>query len=333
VALEVFTGPDLPTLLATIRTTLGPDACVMQVKRRGTVFELIASDAPVAPAAKPAAASYAPPVSPRATGPKPVADATPEFHDVLHRTIDRAEARVSEPGEAPRVGERVVIDAAAPAPRPAYMPRPWIVALIGPTGAGKTTTIAKLATSGEAFSGCRVGFLGLDTYRIGAADQLGTYAELGDIPCEIVYSTPELPAALKRLRDCEVVLVDTPGRGPRNADDTELVRGWLQQIAPDEIHLALPSGQLPAVTRRLLRAFAPFRSTHLLATKLDEHPAESAVFDLAVEHGLPMRWTTDGQEVPADLHAATQLLSQARARRGISEGALVGTPVHGAGVP
>ena len=195
------------------------------------------------------------------------------------------------------------------------MPRPWFVALVGPTGAGKTTTIAKLATSAQGFAGCRVGLLGLDTYRIGAAEQLSTYAELAGLPCEIVYSDAELASALRRLSDCEVVLVDTPGRGPRNADDSEIIRRWLGVIAPDEVHLALPAGQLPAVSRRLLRAFASFRCTHLIVTKLDEYPVESGVFDLALEHAHPMRWVTDGQEVPADLHSATDLLNAARDRR------------------
>jgi flagellar biosynthesis protein FlhF len=223
-------------------------------------------------------------------------------------------------GEAPLfhellAGQMNPAPAQVPAERPAIMPRPWFVALVGPTGAGKTTTIAKLATSAQGFAGCRVGLLGLDTYRVGAAEQLSTYAELAGLPCEIVYSDAELASALKRLSDCEVVLVDTPGRGPRNADDAEIIRKWLGIIAPDEVHLALPAGQLPAVSRRMLRAFASFRCTHLIATKLDEYPAESGVFDLALEHAHPMRWVTDGQEVPADLRSAAELLSAARERR------------------
>jgi flagellar biosynthesis protein FlhF len=339
VALEIFTGTHLPTLLSTIRTALGPDACVVQLRRKGATYELIASDVPgqspfgsgtpvspptveeprrpdprpttvrsAPPPAQsaeraewgpPARSAAMPPAPTPAQSPRPSAHAAPEFHEVFAQEL-RDPAR-------PR-------DEELPA-RPEFMPRPWFVALVGPTGAGKTTTIAKLATSAQGFAGCRVGLLGLDTYRVGAAEQLGTYAELGDLPCEIVYSDADLPGALKRLASCEVVLIDTPGRGPRNIDDAEIVRNWLTAIAPDEVHLTLPAGQLAAVSRRLLRAFASFRCTHLLATKLDEYPIEHGIFDLAIEHAHPMRWITDGQEVPADLRPAGDLLGAARERR------------------
>lgn len=316
-ALEIFTGTDLPSLLVSIRETLGPEACVMQVRRRGKTFELIASETAVAGSDPVPAASVA-----------VAEDATPDFHTVLRRelTPPRAEPAPSVvatpqpvPRRAPKREPAREAKAAGAAPRPAFMPKPWAVALIGPTGVGKTTTIAKLATSGDAFGGCRVGLLGLDTYRVGAAEQLGTYGDIADLPCEIVYTAADLPAALRRLQQCEVILIDTPGRGPRHESDAAMIRSWLSDIAPDEVHLVLPSGQLPLVSRRVMRMFGAFRFTHVLASKLDEFPGESAVFDLAAEHGLPMRWITDGQEVPTDLHSAASHLDAALARHGVTE--------------
>ncbi|HEX3929010.1 MAG TPA: hypothetical protein VHW65_13515 [Gemmatimonadales bacterium] len=299
-SLEIFTGNNLPQLLTTIRTAMGPDACVVQLRRKGEQFELIASDG-TGQFAAPEASRIAEPVR-RAPAPvvpaAPRAPIQPDFRDVLADRMEELPVARPTPRAVP------VQPAAAKAERPAYMVRPWIVALVGPTGAGKTTTIAKLATNADGFLGSRVGLLGLDTYRIGAVEQLETYADLANLPVEIVYSTAELAPALARLNDCEVILVDTPGRSPRNAADTETIRGWLAQIAPDEVHLTLPAGQLAAVSRRSMRSFASFGVTHLLATKLDENPTETVLFNLAAEHGRPMRWITDGQEVPADLRTA-----------------------------
>jgi flagellar biosynthesis protein FlhF len=338
VALEIFTGDHLPTLLTRIREALGPDACVVQLKRDGAQFQLIASDGsgPYAPPAVPV-------VPPLAVG--------PDFREVLRTEYERDRpdpvvAARPEPIAAPRpsrwapppraeqpaatsvpiaVALRAEPVKSAPTPavapvRPPYMVRPWVVALVGPTGAGKTTTIAKLATNRLAFGSCRVGLIGLDTYRVGAVEQLETYADLADLPVEIAYSEAEVTRALARLNDCEVVLVDTPGRGPRNTADTETIRGWLSLLAPDEVHLTLPAAQLPAVTRRLLRSYEAFGVTHLLATKLDEYPAETAIFTIAQEHLRRMRWVTDGQEVPVDLRDAGDVMATALGRR---DGALL----------
>jgi len=323
VSLEIFTGDHLPTLLSRITATLGPDACVVQLRRKGANFELIASSG----GADSAPTFGATPVAPSQSRSEP----SPDFREALHAEVARTSAPPSRwapprtEQQAPAVtptpaatSTPVAPRTAAPA-RPPYMVRPWVVALIGPTGAGKTTTIAKLATNPLAFGACRVGLIGLDTYRVGAVEQLETYADIADLPIEIAYSEAEVTRALQRLNDCEVVLVDTPGRGPRNTNDTETIRQWLAALAPDEVHLTLPAGQLPAVTRRLLRSYDAFGVTHLLATKLDEYPAETAIFTIAHEHSRRMRWVTDGQEVPADVHAAADAMTAALSRR---EGAI-----------
>lgn len=193
--------------------------------------------------------------------------------------------------------------------------QPFLLAVVGPTGAGKTTTIAKLATHPGVFGGRRVGLLGLDTYRIGAVEQLQSYAEIARLPCEVVYEGDDIPRALKRLRECRVILVDTPGRGPHRQDDSATVRHWLRQLDPAEVHLALPAGQLPAVGRRLLATFRRSGVTHVLATKVDECPEDTTPYDLAVEAGLAMRWQTDGQDVPLHLGAAADRFERARTDR------------------
>lgn len=176
-----------------------------------------------------------------------------------------------------------------------------VIALVGPTGAGKTTTIAKLANHPDAFGGRSVGVICLDTYRIGAIEQIRIFAELSHIPLEIVYEQNEIPRALSRLRKCEVLLVDTPGRGPRGQADAAATKRQLDWIQPDEIHLALPAGLQPQRIRRAIDDHASYGLTHMLVTKLDECPEDESLFRFAAEQRLPVRWVANGQEVPDDL--------------------------------
>jgi flagellar biosynthesis protein FlhF len=176
-----------------------------------------------------------------------------------------------------------------------------VIALVGPTGAGKTTTIAKLANHPDAFGGRSIGIVCLDTYRIGAIEQIRIFAELSHVPLEIVYEQNEIPRALSRLRKCEFLLVDTPGRGPRGQADSAATQRQLDWIQPDEIHLTLPAGLQPQRIRRAIDDHAGYGLTHMLVTKLDECPEDESIFRFAAEHRLPIRWVANGQEVPDDL--------------------------------
>jgi flagellar biosynthesis protein FlhF len=184
--------------------------------------------------------------------------------------------------------------------------RPYCIALVGPTGAGKTTTAAKLAVRRGMFGANRTGLLTIDTYRVGGMEQLATYAELADIPFEVVYDAREVDGAIKRLSaECDVIIIDTPGRSPASADLTERWRTLLDGIAPDEVHLVLPASLRADLAVDIGQAYATSRAhcgaTHLLISKLDEVPRESGVTDLALSLAMPTRWITDGQDVPADL--------------------------------
>jgi flagellar biosynthesis protein FlhF len=222
---------------------------------------------------------------------------------------------------------------AAARPRPARVPdalpalrdgSPYVVALVGPTGAGKTTTIAKLANHPDVFGGHPVGLLCLDTYRIGAVEQSRIYAELSHVPLEVVYETRELKRAMRRLSGCEVVLVDTAGRGPAAREDAAATRAALRELPADEVHLALPAGLQPRLARRLVDDFREWGVTHLLPTKLDELPDDDSLFELAVSCGLSVRWAADGQEVPADLRAVANPYAHPSTLRTARETALAG---------
>ena len=183
--------------------------------------------------------------------------------------------------------------------------RPYCIALVGPTGAGKTTTAAKLAIKAGAFGNARVGLITIDTYRVGGMEQLSTYAELAGVPFEVVYDESEIASTLKRLSMCDVVIIDTPGRSPAATELTERWRSLLDAFNPDEVHLVVPATLRADLALHAARAYNRTRlhvgSTHLLLTKLDEVPRDTGVSDLALSMELPARWIADGQDVPADL--------------------------------
>ncbi len=197
-----------------------------------------------------------------------------------------------------------------PAPKSRERRGPLVIAIVGPTGSGKTTTLAKLANHEQVFGGDRVGLVCLDTYRVGAIEQSRAYAELSRLPLEVAYDARELVRVQHRLRDRDVVLVDTAGRAPSRPGDLREMQQLLAVLAPAEVHLTLPAGLDPRRARAVLAQHRVLGVTHLLGTKLDEFPKDSVIHALAAEAGLPMRWTTTGQEVPADLSWAGAPLPQ-----------------------
>ena len=182
--------------------------------------------------------------------------------------------------------------------------RPKVIALVGPPGAGKTTTMAKLALNSSALGARNVGFLTLDTYRAGAIEELQTYAEITGIPMEVVYHRRDLPGAMRRLRSCSFILVDTPGRSLSSLAITSEWSTLLAEVDPDEVHLVLPAGLRIDVSRSVRAAFEVLGTTHVLFSKVDEVPGDRGLAELADALGLPVRWIADGQSIPDDLKPA-----------------------------
>jgi len=187
---------------------------------------------------------------------------------------------------------------------------PFVLALVGPAGSGKTLTAVKLALSHHAFGQGSVGFVTLDTYKVGAVNELQTYAEIAGIPVEVVYNRKELPGAMQRLRSCETVIVDTPGRVPGAMGVTAPWESLLKGMNAQEVHLVVPAGLRIDVARYLRASFQGLGVTHVLPSKLDQVLGDAGLAELVEQVKLPARWVADGQEVPGDLRpAGTRILS------------------------
>lgn len=179
-----------------------------------------------------------------------------------------------------------------------------VVALVGPTGVGKTTTLAKLAANYRLREGARVGLVTVDTYRTAAVEQLRTYAEIIDLPMEVVSTPNEMRQAVTKLAALDLVLIDTAGRSPRDADRIEELRTLLDAASPDETHLVTTVTSTARGMRDALDRFAPVRPTSLLLTKLDEAPSLGHAAAPVIDSGLPVSYLTDGQSVPEDIQIA-----------------------------
>jgi flagellar biosynthesis protein FlhF len=179
-----------------------------------------------------------------------------------------------------------------------------VVALVGPTGVGKTTTIAKLAANYRLKEGHRVGLITVDTYRIAAVEQLRTYAEIIDLPMEVVSTPREMREAVAKMKDFDLVLMDTAGRSPRDEVRIRELRSMLSEAEPNEVHLVLSAA---ASARSLVAAaerFIPVGVTAAIVTKIDEATALGNILSLARTCKLPFSYLTDGQNVPDDINVA-----------------------------
>jgi flagellar biosynthesis protein FlhF len=179
-----------------------------------------------------------------------------------------------------------------------------VVALVGPTGVGKTTTIAKLAANYRLREKRRVGLITVDTYRVAAVEQLRTYADIIDLPMEVVATPREMREAVTRMSHLDLVLMDTAGRSPRDEVKIQELKSMLSEAEPDEVHLVLSSTAGAKSLITTAERFADVGTTALLLTKLDEAHSLGHLVSLVRECRLPLSYLTDGQNVPDDIQVA-----------------------------
>ncbi len=181
-----------------------------------------------------------------------------------------------------------------------------VVALVGPTGVGKTTSIAKLAANYRLRENKRVGLITVDTYRIAAVEQLRTYADIIDLPMEVVSTPREMRESVARMRDLDLILMDTAGRSPRDEVKIQELKSMLAESEPDEVHLVLSAVAGSKSLVSTAERFATVGTTALLITKLDEATCLGNLLSVTSRSGLPLSYLTDGQNVPDDISVANQ---------------------------
>jgi flagellar biosynthesis protein FlhF len=180
--------------------------------------------------------------------------------------------------------------------------QPRVVAVVGPTGAGKTTTLAKLAARAVA-AGRDVAIVTLDTYRVAAVEQLRAFADRLDVPLEIAFTPQDLRRALQQFGDKQRVFVDTTGRSPLDRDAMQALAGTLhgKNVAT---MLCLPAQTRAADAALVLDRYDVLGIDMVALTKWDETLSPGEALSALIERGLPLSHVTTGQEVPADIVAA-----------------------------
>jgi flagellar biosynthesis protein FlhF len=182
-----------------------------------------------------------------------------------------------------------------------------VVAFIGPTGVGKTTTIAKLAAHFKLRRQAAVGLVTLDTYRIAAVEQLRTYAEILDIPLRVALTPGELRRALSELAALDLVLIDTAGRSQRDSMRMNELKTFLEAAQPDEVHLVLSSTSHAGNLESVVGFFQSCRIDKMILTKLDEGLQLGGVLGVLERVGRPVVYLTNGQDVPNDIEDGNAL--------------------------
>jgi flagellar biosynthesis protein FlhF len=179
-----------------------------------------------------------------------------------------------------------------------------VVALVGPTGVGKTTTVAKLAANFKLVHGVRVGLITVDTFRIAAVEQLKTYAEIINLPIGVVNDPVEVPRALDELGDVDLIFIDTAGRSPRDEVKVRELAEFLIPARPDEVHLVLSVVGVQRSLCAVIERFEVVQFDRIILTKLDEADSLGGLLGVFGFSSRPVSYLTIGQAVPDDIEPA-----------------------------
>ena len=333
-----FEGATMRDAIAKVKAELGDQAVIISTReiRRGllgTAVEISAAidDAPDAPASMPAP-------QPRQQGEdleRVLAPLRTEMRSLraLVRTADNGKATTELRSEL--FALRRLVEDLRTNPLPTTAPsqttpppmadiplvRPSsgrILMLVGPTGAGKTTTIAKLAANAALIENRRVRLVTLDNYRVGGIDQIRTFADLIGVPLVIAQSPAQLPAILAD-DSYDLTLIDTAGRSPRDTAAIEELAGALSQAPKIEVHLVIPAAASAQAIDELAARYRILAPARLLFTKLDEVERAPELATAPGRTRLSITWITTGQAVPEDIEQPTSARVLELSSRGISD--------------
>lgn len=179
-----------------------------------------------------------------------------------------------------------------------------VIVVMGPTGVGKTTTLVKLAGKYLLEEGRSVGIINTDTYRIAAQQQLRTYADIMDIPMHTVYKTDEMDDAMKRLKDKQVILIDTAGKNSHDEQYRDELRQIIERSGANEVLLLISASTGYRCAKQIVDNYASVGSYKLVVTKTDEVSTVGGILNIATIANRPVAYLTTGQNVPDDIQAA-----------------------------
>ena len=295
-----FYGASVPEITLDIRRELGPNAVILETKRpsrwarwfrRGQCEVLAAVEQNERGGLKEAKKPGAGPMVTERTHAEPV------------EKVEKQQAQA--PGNARlRLVQAVSQLQGKGSPLELNAGRSTVCALVGSTGVGKTTTIAKLAAHYALRESKKVALVTTDTYRVGAVEQLKTYGEIMGTPVEVVERPLGLRRVLSQHSDADLILIDTPGRNPFGRHLEEVVTG-LNLVQPHHTLLLVNLATRVEEIRALLEAYRTLAYNGLIATKVDEVLDTSGLLELVTVESAPLRYLTTGQLVPDDLAVAS----------------------------
>jgi len=179
------------------------------------------------------------------------------------------------------------------------------VALVGPTGAGKTTTLAKLAADFSLRQKKKIALISLDTFRLGAFDQLRIYADIMKVPVEMAFDKNDFWKAVKKHADKDIVFIDTMGRNHRDLEYSRDLKEIFDTVGGVETHLVASVGTQEKIIQQSWRQFADLGIHRALFTKMDEGLSFGSLFNFSLRTRVPFSYFTTGQRVPEDIEVAS----------------------------
>ena len=182
---------------------------------------------------------------------------------------------------------------------------PRIIALVGPTGVGKTTTTAKLAAMYALNRGNKVALITMDIFRVGAVEQLKTYSRIMGIPLEVASTPKELEKAVEKHSACDLIFVDTAGRSHKDKEKLDEMKNFLEDKIPMEVYLCLSATTKDRELEEILKQYKIFQISKVVFTKIDECESFGNMVNLLMKDNLQIAYFTTGQRVPEDIEIAT----------------------------
>ncbi|GAB6098879.1 flagellar biosynthesis protein FlhF [Halanaerocella petrolearia] len=176
-----------------------------------------------------------------------------------------------------------------------------VLALVGPTGVGKTTTLAKLAADFSLREDKQVGLITADTYRIAAVDQLKTYSEIIDLPLEVAFTPQELISAINKFQGYDLILVDTAGRSQNNEIHISELKGFINKSQVDKVSLVLSATTKASDLKKIIDVYNELQIDNLILTKVDETNSLGIIYEAVIRAEKPLSYITTGQDVPEDI--------------------------------